>query len=99
MNYPVLCYGKECTQPATYKIAARWSNGLISELKTYGLACESCLPALFRDSLVRQRKARMLPGELGEPPGIYRLASGGRDGELVRLNDLEDSLLASPSSA
>ena len=97
MKYPVICYGKECTEPAVYKIAARWSDGLTTELKTYGLACEKCLPALFHDSIKRQLTARTLPGEIGDCPGIYRLQPGGLDGELIRMNDLEMTLLQTAS--
>lgn len=89
MNYPVLCYGERCQNPAVYKIAARWSHGPSSELKTYGLSCAACLPVLFQSSLERQKQARTLPGELGEKPGIYLLHDGGRDLELVRVEELE----------
>lgn len=92
MDYPILCYGEKCQKPAVYKIAARWSHGASSELKTYGLACEDCLPVLFRDSMKRQTQARTLPGELGERPGIYQLFEGWRDRDLVRLTDLEEKL-------
>ncbi|MBL8824328.1 MAG: hypothetical protein JNJ77_17205 [Planctomycetia bacterium] len=93
MNYPVRCYGKECTHLAQYKIAARWSHGTSSELKTYGLSCESCLPLLFRDSLERQLKSSTLPGELGESPGIYRAMTGWGDSSLVRETQLEEEIL------
>lgn len=89
MDYPVLCEGPTCRQLAVYKIAARWSDGLTSELKTYGLACESCLNSLYQASINRQLTARMLPGEVGERPGIYRLHGGEKDRDLVRMNELE----------
>lgn len=89
MDYPVLCEGPKCRQCAVYKIAARWSDGQTSELKTYGLACEICLPGLYEESIKRQLTARTLPGEVGERPGIYRLHGGERDRDLVRMNDLE----------
>jgi hypothetical protein len=92
MDYPVLCEGPNCRQLATYKIAARWTDGQTSELKTYGLACESCLATLYNDSIKRQLTARTLPGEVGERPGIYRLHGGERDRDLVRMNELETSL-------
>lgn len=80
---------------AKYKIAARWSHGTSSELKTYGLSCETCLPVLFRESRERQLKARTLPGELGEMPGIYRATSGWGDSSLVREEQLEQEILQS----
>ena len=92
MDYPVLCEGPKCRQLAVFKIAARWTDGQTSELKTYGLACESCLAKLFHASIKRQLTARTLPGEAGERPGIYRLHGGERDRDLVRMNELELSL-------
>ena len=37
-------------EPAAYKIAARWSDGHLAELKTYGFACSEHLGAVFRES-------------------------------------------------
>ena len=92
MNYPVLCEGPKCRQLAVYKIAARWTDGQTSELKTYGLACETCLLKLYHASIKRQLTARTLPGEVGERPGMYRLHGGDRDRDLFRMNELELSL-------
>ena len=92
MDYPVICEGPTCRQLAVYKIAARWSDGQTSELKTYGLACEECLSEIYQESIKRQLTARTLPGEVGEHPGIYRLHGGDRDRDLVRMNDLELAL-------
>ena len=92
MNYPVLCYGNGCAQPARYKIAASWSHGASSELKTYGLSCEGCLAELYLGSIERQKKASMLPGELGERPGIYCLVGQWSDRELLRDIDREQAI-------
>jgi hypothetical protein len=92
--YPVLCYEPGCGRPAEYKIAARWSDGITSELKTYGLTCEECLPAWFRRSLAKQRACRRAANEVLEPPGIYRLVKGQHDTQLQRLPDLEMRLLS-----
>src|SRR4051794_22113251 len=35
----VRCSKPKCGKPAAYKIAAPWSYGQFSELKSYGLAC------------------------------------------------------------
>ncbi|HZT82749.1 MAG TPA: hypothetical protein VFA26_21140 [Gemmataceae bacterium] len=93
--YPVLCYTPGCGRPAVYKIAARWSDGVTEELKTYGLACADCLAGWFRRSRERQAACRRAPGEVLEAPGIYEWASGKRDRELVRRPDLERQLGAS----
>jgi hypothetical protein len=77
---------------AVYKIAARWSDGITAELKTYGLCCQECLPRWFKESGVKQSQCRLAAGEVLAPPGIYRLRQGHRDKELERLEDLERRL-------
>ncbi len=99
MNYPVRCYGENCTELARYKIAAQWSHGASSELKTYGLSCEKCLPKIYLNSLARHRKIKTLPGELGEKPGIYCMVGNWSDRELVRDATLEQSILAASSES
>ncbi len=47
------CSQPDCRAPAAYKIAARWSDGHLAELKTYGFACSEHLG----DSLSRFRAA------------------------------------------
>jgi hypothetical protein len=87
--YPVLCYSRGCGRPALYKIAARWSDGVTEELKTYALCCPECLAAWFLRSCEKQAACRRAPGEILEAPGIYELARGSRDRALVRRLDLE----------
>ena len=93
--YPVLCYHPPCGRPAVYKIAARWSDGVTQELKTYALTCADCLPDWFRRSLAKQAACRLAPGEALESPGIYELARGRRDQQLQRLVEVEAQLLRS----
>jgi hypothetical protein len=92
--YPLLCYSPGCGKPAEYKIAAQWSNGLTSELKTYGLTCGTCLSKWFQRACERQRACRLAPGETLSTPNLFRLERGLRDQYLVRLRDLEDQLTA-----
>ena len=92
--YPIYCYTKGCRNLATHKIAARWSDGVVSELKTYGLCCEACLPVWFQQSRAKQPGSHLLPGETLEPAGIYHLQHGARDQQLQRLPELEQELLA-----
>lgn len=87
--YPVRCYAPGCGRPAQFKIAARWSDGVTRELKTYFLACPGCLPDLFAQATVKQRACRLAAGETLEPPGVYELTRGARDQQLVRRADLE----------
>src|SRR5262245_20797193 len=70
--YPVLCYARDCGKPAEYKIAARWSDGATAELKTYSLCCADHLAEQFALSRRKQRACRRAPGEVLDPPGIFR---------------------------
>src|SRR5580692_697537 len=81
--YPVLCYGKGCAARAEFKIAARWSDGITEELKTYFLCCSACLPRLFALAQQRRTACRLAPGETLDAPAIFRLAHGARDRQLV----------------
>jgi len=90
--YPIYCYTRSCGKPAVYKIAARWSDGVTKELKTYALCCADCLPNCFRSSLQKQAACRLARGETLEPPGIFTLERGRRDTEISRLRDLEEQL-------
>jgi hypothetical protein len=91
-SYPVLCYQPGCGQPALYKIAARWSDGITEELKTYALACTECLPTLFRGSCVKRARCRLAACETLVGPYIYMLARSVRDQQLTRRQDLEKQL-------
>ena len=97
--YPIYCYTPGCQNLAVYKIAARWSDGVLSELKTYTLCCAACVPAWFRQSRERQAACRLTAGESLDAPGVYRLERGRRDQRLTRLPELEEKLLAEQSSA
>lgn len=97
--YPLICYQPSCGRPAVYKIAARWSDGLTGELKTYGLCCESCLPAWYARAVQRQRACRLAPGEILDAPSIFRLASGRRDRELEPLTELAARLTPAAGDA
>jgi hypothetical protein len=99
-TYPVICYRPGCVEPAQYKIAARWSDGVTQELKTYGLACPACLAEQYSRARAKRATCRLAPGETLDEPGVYELAHGRRDHQLVRRPDLEEQLAASigPSS-
>ena len=92
--YPIYCYTRGCTNLAEYKIAARWSDGVTSELKTYGLCCRACLPAWFHQSRMKQAECRLASGETLDPPGIFHLARGQRDKQLEHLEELEKQMLS-----
>ena len=73
--YQIPCYTKGCKHPAKYKIAGRWSDGVVHELKTYGLCCEECLPAWLLRGRDRQKACRLTAGETLEPPGVPEVPS------------------------
>jgi hypothetical protein len=91
--YSIPCQSHGCDQLAQYKIAARWSDGITGELKTYALTCSHCLSEAFRRSILKQAACRMAPNETLESPGIYALMRGRRDAQIERLRDLEQQLL------
>jgi hypothetical protein len=92
--YPLYCYRNGCGKLAVYKIAARWSDGVTEELKTYSLCCEACLTELYRLSREKQKACRLSARETLETPGIYLLKHGERDRRLERVKELEDRLQA-----
>jgi hypothetical protein len=87
--YTICCSQRGCSNPAVYKIAARWSDGITHELKTYALACAACLPAALERARTQRAACRLAPGETLDAPGIYELARGRRDYQLARRPDLE----------
>jgi hypothetical protein len=87
--YPVICSTPGCGRPATYKIAARWSDGATEELKTYGLACPAHVGFWYRRAQTSQAACRLTPGETLEPPAIFL-----REPALTRDADLEARLNA-----
>jgi hypothetical protein len=91
--YPVRCYRPGCDQLAVYKIAARWSDGVTQELKTYALTCAACLAEWYRRACEKQASCRLAAGEMLERPGIFDLVRGQRDQQLQRRQDLEQTIL------
>jgi hypothetical protein len=91
--YPVMCYAAGCPQLAAFKIAARWSDGITDELKTYSLACPACLSKLYASALAKRAACRLAPGETLDAPGIYELHRGERDKQHKRRTDLEEPIL------
>lgn len=87
--YPVLCYTPGCGQLAVYKVAARWSDGVTEELKTYALSCPDCLQNWLDRSRRKQATCRLAASEILEPPGVWELVRGARDRQLQRRPDLE----------
>jgi hypothetical protein len=87
--YRVLCYTPGCDRDAVFKIAARWTDGVTGELKTYGLTCQECVKAWFLRARRNRVACRLAPGESLDEPGIYRIERGARDQQLERLGEFE----------
>lgn len=92
--YKVLCLQSECKNLANFKIASRWSDGGVEELKTYALTCEKCLPAFFAQSLEKHKSCRTILGEVLESPMIFELHTGRHSNQLARRTDLEASFIS-----
>jgi hypothetical protein len=90
--YQVFCSTRDCKNAAVFKIAARWSDGVVGELKTYGLSCEEHLRDWYNRACSKQKSCRLTAGETLEPPGIYRLQRGQRDQALERMANLEQQI-------
>jgi hypothetical protein len=87
----VRCSLAGCHAPAAYKIAATWSDGALSELKSYGFACADHLGPVFRDAEKRHLEYHPVTGESVEEIGIYKYEQGKRDRQLHRLWGLEEN--------
>lgn len=87
----VRCTLSHCEEPAAYKVAAPWSDGSFTELKTYGYACSEHLGPVFRAAEGRQETYAPTPAETIEELGIYKYEQGKRDRQLQRLWGLEEN--------
>jgi|SRR5208282_14604 len=90
-SHDVNCTHPYCSDLATYKVAARWSDGRFAELKTYGFACSDHLGEVFQEAENRRLDYTLCPGEVTEEMAIYRFEPGKRDRQLKRLWDLEEN--------
>ncbi len=87
----VRCSLPHCAEPAAYKIAAQWSDGSFSELKSYGFSCSDHLGPVFREAEDRREEYQTGPGESLEEIAIYKYEQGRRDRQLQRLWGLEEN--------
>ncbi|WP_422931098.1 hypothetical protein [Singulisphaera sp. PoT] len=85
---PCSCPG--CDKAAIYKIAARWSDGRFSELKTYALSCLDHFGPLYRRAIDQRSTYTQAPHEILGEVGIYRCGKGLKSDPSVRLRMLED---------
>ncbi len=87
----VRCSLSNCHEPAAYKIAAQWSNGSFTELKSYGYACSDHLGPVFRQAEDRREEYEPTEAETLEEIAIYKYEQGRRDRQLQRLWGLEEN--------
>jgi hypothetical protein len=84
-HYRPRCSAKNCEQPATFKVAAVWSDGTSRELKNYGLACEAHRQSQFDRAKQHRDGLRLADGETVGPVTLYKLEPGRRDTELPQV--------------
>src|SRR4051794_30335767 len=72
MDREVPCSAPKCRNPASYKIAAPWSDGRCEELTTYSLACRDHFAIAYRDAERRKLKLPPTSTEKVGEVGIYR---------------------------
>ncbi len=69
----VKCSVHGCDAQATTKIAAPWTYGRFSEMKTYGYACPSHSETVVEFAESRPRPKRLAEGETLGEVGLYDL--------------------------
>ena len=85
-GYPVTC--TTCAAAAGYKIAAVWTDGQKSELKTYFLSCADCLARHYALALQKHAACALTEGESLLAPAVFERIEGS---PLRRRDDLESS--------
>jgi hypothetical protein len=81
-------------RPAKYKIAAAWTGGDYSELKTYGFADDECVVDVFKAALDRLTKFRSSEGETVGELHIYLLDNKRSDAALEHASEVEKMVRA-----
>ena len=94
VKFVVRCTDNQCAdREAKYKIAAEWSGGGYSELKTFGFADDECLERVFKAARERAAKIRIVEGEGLGDLRIYQLQPKRHDFELERMTQLEEQFV------
>lgn len=86
---PVCCGNPGCHELAEYKIAAQWSAGKFSELKTYGLACAEHYGQVYRDALRRRKNHPPSPEETQGEINVYHFEKGQAVSKLEQVPNPE----------
>ncbi len=90
MDQPLFTYTPKCStlgcgREGMFKVAAPWSYGNISELKSYGVCCEEHRSTLFARAKAENAGLPPADGEKFGPVSVYSIRPGARDSELSRL--------------
>jgi hypothetical protein len=85
--YVVRCSEPGCSAPAEYKIAARWTDGTLVELKSYAFACEKHREPLLERSRERRAQCHLSEGEQLDPVVAYSFTPGKLDSEMLGAAD------------
>ena len=72
----VVCGARGCGRLAEYKVAAPWSAGKFSELKTYGLACAEHHAEVYHNAVQRRATHTLSPEESQGTMGLYHFEPG-----------------------
>jgi hypothetical protein len=84
-HYRPTCSAPGCTDPASYKVAAAWSDGTSWELKNYGLACEGHRASQLARARLHREGLALADGEVIGQVGLFELRPDTRDSQLPRL--------------
>lgn len=89
-HYSPTCSAPGCSRPASYKVAAAWSDGTSWELKNYGLACEEHRASQLARARLHRGGLALADGEVIGQVGLFELRPHTRDAELPRLPEHGD---------
>ncbi len=90
----VRCSEPGCGAPATHKIAAPWSDGRFTELKTYGFSCLEHIGDVLRNAETHWLKYEPVQDEAVYEIGIYKAVPGPASHQWVRDPDIEEIFLS-----
>jgi hypothetical protein len=84
-HYRPSCSVRGCVEPASFKIAAAWSDGTSRELKNYGTVCAAHRAEELARARARRQGLKLAEGEAVGEVGLFQLVPGKHDRELPRL--------------
>jgi hypothetical protein len=68
----LICSLPNCRKVATHRVAAPWSDGIVSGSRTYGHACPDHTQAVVATAEHRLRRSTLSPGESIGEIAVYR---------------------------